>query len=64
MDYKKATWKNGERKITGRWRYIWHRDCFHIILDKKDSITGLRKELYTHLDSPEWGKWKLVKHEL
>lgn len=62
MASKKATWTNGNKKQTGSWTYIWHRDTFAIHLDSKDPVSGRQREFYTsNEDSPEWGNWKLQR---
>ena len=61
---KKATWINGKRTVTGHWKYYWPSDVFIINLDSIDKITGEKKRLMVHNDTPEWGNWKLIKGEL
>src|SRR5690348_16977929 len=56
-----AEWTNGKRRLSGRWEYVWHTDRFHIVLDRKDRITGFRRELLVAAEHPEWGRWKLVR---
>lgn len=58
-----ATWSNGKRTLTGRWRYEWARDRFIIHLDSIDKITGQHRQVVTYNDTPEWGKWKRVPKE-
>lgn len=57
----RGTWANGKRTVTGHWSYSWASDRFYITLDTKDRITGTNKQVVTYGDSPEWGKWKLVR---
>ena len=58
-----ATWINKHRnkELTGRYKYIWHKDAFFIQLDKNDSITGRGREFYLYDDTPEWGPWKIKR---
>lgn len=58
-----ASWTDGKKTITGRWLYIWSRDRFVIWLDGKDDLGMRRREFETCNDSPEFGKFKLVKAE-
>lgn len=58
-----ATWINGKRKVTGRWRYNWASDSFTIWLDSRDRITGEHRVIVTHNDTPEWGNWKRIKEQ-
>lgn len=59
---KEATWKNGRKRIKGRWYYNWAADRFFIQLDVKDRITSSSvKEFSVSGEHPEWGNWKLVK---
>lgn len=60
--WKKATWRKGKRRITGRWIYNWHADRFTVLLNGKDPGTGLKREPFiVSGDSPEFGGWKLVR---
>lgn len=54
MTVHTATWKDGDRVMTGRWEYYWPGDFFHIWPDK-----GPIKYRKSYRDEPEWGKWKL-----
>jgi len=58
---KRATWVNGNRKITGYYSYYRPADRFDIVLDSKDPITGRQRSLSVHGDEPEWGGWKLKR---
>ncbi len=58
----KGQWFNGKRTISGWWEYIWQSDRFFIILNQKDRTTGEdQKSFSISNDTPEWGKFKLVK---
>lgn len=57
-EWKEATWQNGARVVTGRWCYNWSADVFHIQLNSKDRVTGLRRSFTVTGDTPEWGNWK------
>jgi hypothetical protein len=59
--YKKATWKNGNKKVTGKWTYDWASDQFIIFLDSVDPVTGASRKVVTGGDHPEWGNWKKVE---
>lgn len=59
-----AVWTNGKRTITGRWAYYWPSDVFDIWLDKRDPLTGEDRYIQADGDTPEWGKWKLVRKEI
>lgn len=59
----RGVWRNGNQTVTGEWCYNWAADNFTIWLDSVDEITGRRREITTSLDTPEWGKWKLVREE-
>lgn len=61
--WTKATWKNGKQIITGSWKYAESSECFCIILDTKDRITGENKSFITYNDKPEWGNWKISKEK-
>ena len=56
----RATWKNGKRTVTGKWRYNWSADSFTVTLDTIDRITGQNKVIVTTNDTPEWGNWKRI----
>ena len=57
---KKATWKNGKKKVKGSWYYNWAGDFFVITLDSRDPITGQPRQFLVYGESPEWGNWKRV----
>lgn len=57
--FKRGTWVNGKKKVTGYWQYNRNADRFYIELDQIDSITGEHKNLTVYGDTPEWGNWKL-----
>lgn len=57
----RATWTNGKRSITGWWIYQWAAQRFYIELDSRDRITGQPRSFVTDNDTPEWGRWKLVR---
>lgn len=59
--WNEATWVNGKKKLKGRWYYSWGPNKFWISLDSKDPITGEFRRFDVYGDSPEWGKWKLVR---
>jgi hypothetical protein len=62
----RATWKNGKRTIGGSWEYIPASDRFVILLDQRDRVTGLRKQIVTagsQRELPEWGNWKFQREE-
>jgi len=61
MTWKKATWKNGKRKVSGSWEYNWASDTFTISLDSFDRVTGRQRCFTVHGDEPEWGNWKLER---
>lgn len=61
MSYKRATWRNGKRVISGSWIYSWASDTFAIFLDSRDRVTGMPRVLRVHGETPEWGNWKLVR---
>lgn len=57
-----AKWSNGKTIIGGRWEYYRPSDKFFIEIYKKDSITGEKTRKFSvYGDSPEWGKWKLIR---
>lgn len=56
-----AVWVNGKRRVTGRWRYNWASDLFHIELDQRDRVTGSTRCFTAGGDVPEWGNWKRVR---
>jgi hypothetical protein len=56
-----AIWKNGDRRVRGRWSYNWAADRFYVVLDSKDRITGMKREMCIAGDTPEWGGWRLVR---
>lgn len=58
-----GTWKNGRKKLTGSWTWVWSRRTFVIALDGKDLTTGRPREPFEtgDVDHPEWGEWKLVR---
>ena len=56
--YTKAVWVNGKRRVYGWWKYIYTSDSFHIVLESKDRITGLKRTITTTGDVPEWDNWK------
>jgi hypothetical protein len=57
--FKKASWTNGKKELTGSWRYNWSADSFTISLDSRDRITGEYRSFIVNGDKPEWGNWKL-----
>ncbi len=57
----KATWRKGKRRITGSWTYNWSADKFHIYLNSVDDITGEKRTITVHGDTPEFYGWKLVQ---
>jgi len=60
--WKKATWKNGKKKITGKWRYEYYTDSFWIWLDGKDPETERQREPFNvHNEEPNFGNWKLIE---
>jgi hypothetical protein len=59
-----AKWTDGKRTITGRFEYYWPGDRFDIWLDSTDRITGKQRHIsLVGEDSPQWGKWKIVREE-
>jgi hypothetical protein len=63
MSARDGKWTNGKETETGRWVYNWAADNFTISLDSRDPITGRPRTFIVYGDSPEWGKWKLVREE-
>ena len=61
MVYRKATWMNGKKKLTGKWAYDWASERFYIFLDSTDPVTGAARKVVTCGDTPEWGNWKRVE---
>jgi hypothetical protein len=59
--YHNATWKNGKKKLTGKWAYIWSSETFVIYLNSTDSVTGTQRTIVVGGDHPEWGNWKIVE---
>jgi len=60
---KEGTWTNGKQTVRGWWEYLWAADKFVVELDSRDRITGQpRRMVLFGGDSPEWGKWKLVRN--
>lgn len=61
---REAQWTNGKRTVSGRWSYYWAGDFFTVELDQRDRTTGERTKTFrVYGDSPEWGKFRLVKNQ-
>lgn len=60
MQWTKATWVKGKKRIKGRWYYNWADDCFWIILDDADPITGQERKIRVRGEHPEFNGWELV----
>lgn len=63
--WREAVWKNGRKKLTGRWYYCWAGDYFVVRLDPECSIRHkfLNSEFRVYDESPEFGRWKLVRDQ-
>lgn len=59
----RAKWTNGKRTVTGRWRWIWHKQRFRIILDVPSEVTSRQHDFLVAGETPEWGNWKLLESE-
>jgi len=59
----KAKWTDGKTIITGEWEYRRSCDNFAVRLDSTDPITGRQRMFVVYDDTPEWGKFKLIKKE-
>lgn len=57
-----ATWRKGNRTVSGRWRYNWASDRFLIELDKPNRLTGERRQrFWVHGDRPEFNGFVVDK---
>lgn len=63
MTRTKATWTHPKRvkPQTGVWIYNRASDCFTIMLDSTDPITGQQRIFNVWDDKPEWGQWRRTK---
>ena len=61
---RRGKWTTGKTTITGWWCYNWASRTFLVLLDSVDRITGEQRRLLVHNDTPEWGRWKLVREEV
>jgi hypothetical protein len=57
----RGIWKNGKKKLTGYWEYYWPGGYFIIELDEPDPITNQIRNFRSNEETPEWGKWRLVR---
>jgi hypothetical protein len=57
-------WTKGNKTIEGKWRYIWETDCFYVVLNSTDPVTGEpRKIKNLYGEQPNFNGWKLVKEQ-
>lgn len=58
---KNGVWRKGNKTVTGKWYYIWHRDRFIIQLNGCDPETGLEREPFeVSGDNPDFKGWRLI----
>lgn len=57
----KATWRKGDRLITGVYEYYRAGDYFQVRLDVVCEITGNKIQTTTNHDDVEFNGWKIVK---
>jgi hypothetical protein len=62
-EWRDGKWTKGNRTIEGKWRYIWASNCFSIVLNSKDRITGETRKTVSFDEQPNFNGWKLVKEE-
>ncbi len=58
-----AVWTNGKSERKGAYEWIWHANTFRVWLDKPVGYGGEKRKSLSLLgyETPEWGKWRLVK---
>jgi hypothetical protein len=61
LGYTKAVWVKGEHRVSGRWKYCWSIDRFHIALDEPDPLTGERRDFYVCGDHPWFNGFRIVE---
>ena len=59
--FRKAKWSNGKNTLTGEYKYNRASNIFIILLDKRDTVSGDRKQINTR-GQCEFNGYKLVRN--